>query len=359
MKKINSLLVIAFIAILSLTSCKSDDDGSSISEGEVIANTQNETEDSSIAVTSLENGVSIENASKLSGTPPASNSELDFNLNSDAIEAFQETGLKIQFSSDESIAGAYILFKDLEGNTIDNYFDVPATAFNSVYNKGAKSSKKGVLKNIKESEKMEDFNDEIQIDFSAVVPAGKFCYDICLYDTENNVSQIQTVCVTVEAWGGNASIVGEWLLDRIEGDDDLETFDCDNGDSITAVYSKEIKNDITLVLNQDGTYYLATDREEYDIDYEATTSTCTAVYEDEIDLDNDKYSGNWAFNEEIETLTTVDFKYEDFLFPEYNEEIEDGELGIEGAKTEVISDQLVLTFDLSDGEIGKAYFNRK
>lgn len=373
MKKTNSFLFIAMLSVISFTSCKDDDssslDGSSfLSENEIIANSQNETEDTKIPVASLSSGISIEDASKVTGTAPTPNNQVDFNLNSDITEAFQETGLKIQFSSDDSISGAYIQFKDTDGNATDTYFNVPLSSFNSTYLKSEKIAKtrkfnlsKETKNTVKSSKAAEDFTNEVQIDFNETIPAGEFCYDICLYDSNNNISQIQTVCVTVEAWGGNAAIVGEWIFDKREGDifEDTATIECSNGELLITNYTQEIKNIYTLVLNSDGTYYETYDEETNSLDQFASRNTCSAIYSDEISFEKEKYSGNWAFNEDNQTLTAVDFKYEDLINLDNHQEYEDGRLYFEGISAEIISDQLVLSQIDGDYNNFKLYFNRK
>lgn len=354
MKKINLFLCISAIVATTFLSCSEDNSSETESEIETenIIDSINTSEETIIPVTTLNSGISIENASKETGTPPVPNSDLNFDLNTNLTEAFQSTGLKIEFSSTDAITGAYILFKDLDGNTSDDYFDVPSSAFETSYSNKKTTSRERVISSSKiaptlESvEIVEEVKNEIEINFDATIPAGQFCYDICLYDASNNVSQIQTVCVTVEAWGGNSTIVGEWVINREQSgqiNDDIAKIICNNFDTITANYSKVIKDEYTLVLNEDGTYSEVYDQEEKDLDYNASQESCTAIYNTELERDYEQYSGNWAYNKEDETLTTVDFKYEDFINPEYNEEYQNGSIYFEGVTAKIVSGQLVLS----------------
>ena len=360
MKKINSLLLIAIVAITYLvSSCSNDEDNNPSNQGnEQLANEQNTTEETKIPTSTLETGIEIEGATKETGTLPSSNSNLNFDLNTDLTEAFQGSGLRIEFSSTESIAGAYIQFKDVDGNAASNYFDVSSSSFNRDNGRLARKAKP-LKRSLSNARVAQNFNDQIEVDFGSNVPAGQFCYDICLYDASNNVSQIQTVCVAVEAWGGNASIVGEWIFERAEpADDDTETINCTNGQTIEVDFEQNIEEEITFTLNENGTYFHIFDVEGgIELDYSATVSNCTATYKD-VEQVKDKYSGNWAYNEENQTLTIIDFKYEDLLDASNNEEYEDGLLFFEGVKAEVISGQLVLS-ETDDGETYKFYFNRK
>ena len=360
MRKTNSLLLIAIVAITCLvSSCNKDDDNNPSNQGnEQLANEQNATEEAKIPTSTLETGIEIEGASKETGTPPSPNSNLNFDLNTDLTEAFQGSGLRIEFSSTESIAGAYIQFKDVDGNAASNYFNVSSSSFFNIDNGRLAGKVEPVKRSLSNARVAQEFNDQIEVDFGSNVPAGQFCYDICLYDASNNVSQIQTVCITVEAWGGNASIVGEWIFDKGEPATDVkETINCSNGQTIEVDYAQYTKDEWTFVLNEDGTYFEIYDVEGRELDYSATESNCSATYGD-VERGNEKYSGNWAYNEEDQTLTVIDFKYENFLNASENEDYEDGDLYFEGAKAEIISGQLILT-ETDDGETYKAYFNRK
>ncbi len=359
MRKISLLTMLVAIAIsVTFYSCKKDDDSTSEQEGnEQLADEQNATEETKIPTTTLDSQIDVAYATKETGAPPSPNSNIDFQLNTDLQEAFQGTGFKIQFSSSASIAGAYIQFKDADGTPANSYFDV--TDFNDA-NKTAKNKSSKIFKNqnTKTKKAAEDFDNEIQVDFGDNIPAGQFCYDICLYDTSNNISQILTVCVTVEAWGGNASIVGEWILDSQEPEDNNEiTINCQDDSSFDALDYQYTKNEWTFVLNEDGSYYEIYDNEGSEIDEEASSSACSAIYSDETYENLDKYSGNWAYNEDNETLTLVDFKYEDLLDEENTEEYE-GQIYFEGVEVEIISGQLVLTAEY-EGETYKVVFNRK
>ncbi|MEM1136683.1 MAG: hypothetical protein AAGI07_12675 [Bacteroidota bacterium] len=358
------LSIIALLTIgLYLSSCSDEDNDevNPLSEGEVLANTQNQTEERAIPVAQLASGIAIENGTKKNGTAPVPTGSLDFQINTENQEAFLNSGFTINFSSTDNVAGAYIQFKDAEGNNIDGYFDVPLTSIfaNARITKNKKSK-------IQRKRTTEDEGIEIDVDFSTAIEAGTFCYDICVYDDNGNISQIEEVCVEVEAWGGNATIVGEWIFDRYDPiDEDEETFTqtiyCENGDSIENVaYYIQEESEWTFVLNADGSYYERYDEVEKSIDFDESVENCTAIYET-IEED-EKYSGYWAFNEAAGTLTVIDFKYENLSFPEENEEYDEGDLYFEGVKAEVIAGELVLTETFTeDGETitEKVIFKKK
>ncbi|WAC01450.1 hypothetical protein N7U66_15695 [Lacinutrix neustonica] len=145
----------------------------------------------------------------------------------------------------------------------------------------------------------------------------------------------------MEAWGGNAAVVGEWIgTDNYSGSSTEVT--CTNGDVIPAEYSIYTKESWVFVLKANGTYYEVYDSEYNALDYEASAANCEATYGETM-FENDKYDGNWAFNEEDGTLTVIDFKYTDLLDPANNEVYESGDVYFSGVAVDVSANQLILT----------------
>lgn len=336
-KKLFTLLVLMTL----IYSCSSDSNGDNGGD-EDLAEKQNKLEDAPIALSNLNSGISIEGATKNAGIPPQPTSNLDFQLNSSSIEAYQSSGFNLKFSSSEAnIAGAYILFKDLDDNVASEYFDVPVSSFLTSKSNAVKNSKSSRFMNSSKAKVDGDY--EIDIDFGDSFPPGQFCGDLCIYDSQNNVGQIVTVCVEVEAWGGSASIVGEWIYESGTNDDDKEQIDCENGESIEVSYDEPIKEEFVLIIESDGDFAIDGDEEYKSLDWQATRNACEATYLDEVYKDNYRESGKWAYNEVNKTLTLVLFKYEDFLEPQYNEDYLNGVLLFEGDKVEIINGKLVIT----------------
>lgn len=353
-----TLLLTSFICLTF--SCSKDDNNSSGSS-EDIAKAQNETENRTIPTSEIESGVRIEGATSKPGLPPSPNGSLDFQISTDKQEAFQEAGFDIQFSTTSNIEGAYILFQDSEGNKLNNYLDVPLSSLQGKKsaNKRTKVSKKH--NKLSTSNKVSTENDYIlDVDFDNISP-GTFCYEICLYDDNGNISAIQNICIEVEAWGGNSSIVGKWIFDRTADETEENgstSIDCESGETITVNYrSNNDKETWILVLNADGTYYETYEGSEEYIDYDASRSSCSAVYETSIY--EDKYSGNWAYNEDKETLTIIDFKYEDLLDASENETYPDGSVYFDGINTtaNVVAGELVIV-DYFDNDTETLIFKK-
>ncbi|WP_025743667.1 hypothetical protein [Aquimarina pacifica] len=350
MKKSNALFATIFIITLFFISCGNDDNTNS-QEDDIEDVSDEDEEDTSISTDLLKTGVIIEDLSLISGTPPSPNSDLDFSISTNEQDAFLNSGFNIAFSSTDEITGAYIQLQDTDGNNVDGYFDVPKTSFdNSITGKLSLNKRK---KNERFTSKANDTDFGINVDFEASVPVGRFCYVICLYDAAGNVSQIQEVCVDVNAWGGNNTIVGEWIYDRSdpeETDDQyIEDIECTNGETLMDVpFYIDVKDEWTFVLSENGDYYEIYDEIEKSINSFESVNNCSAIY-DEYTY-NDKYSGKWSYNEEDQTITVVDFGYEDLLDSQNNEEYPEGQLYFEGAQIEVINGELVISDTYSDGD---------
>ncbi|MDB2385146.1 hypothetical protein N9V96_01605 [Polaribacter sp.] len=94
------------------------------------------------------------------------------------------------------------------------------------------------------------------------------------------------------------------------------------------------------------------------LDYTASQSSCSAVYGD-TEIYNFNIYGNWAYNEEEETLTVIEFSYENLISNEV-ETYEDGNLYLPKAKVSFEGGQLVIIPDYEDGEdLISFYFNKK
>lgn len=338
MKKINLLFTFLFVSALLFTSCSSDGDTSG---NQQLADEQNATEDTKISSAILEQGVLIEGASKETGNPPAPTNNVDFQINTSRQEAFQASGFKINFSSNDIIAGAYIRFKDVDGNPTTSYYDIPASSFSR-----PASGRNGLLVN-QETSLFNTNNrvdeETIDVDFTDVIPAGQFCYDICVYDSDNNISAIETVCVTVEAWGGNADIVGSWKLDNY--DEVLErtiSFQCQNGNTIDLQYTKVLDYNIIVNFNENGSYNDYVKETLSYLNSQTAYDNCETIYQSP-ENNEVKRNGNWAYNEDENTISIFIFSIEDLLDPDNNEEFEFGDEFFGGIELiEVTDTKLVL-----------------
>ncbi|WP_042257089.1 hypothetical protein [Cellulophaga lytica] len=326
MKKIN-IMIVCFLA-LNFFSCSSDDDSSSKNNDAEI----NAQEDEPLEINSVSSALIIEGATKKTGTLTPTGG-LEFTMDYSKQSAFQKNGFEIEFNSASNYTGVYIQLKD-ENGTADSYFDVPRSEI-YVSGKGEQTKKsRGFLKG-KSAGKENDAI--IEVNLAETVTAGTFCYVICLYDGEGNISEPTEVCVTVEAWGGNSDLVGTWnYTKQIENgreikvtEEDCESFTNNICNEEYSVDECDILNSIQLKFNNDGTYELNTSQAEKYLNYQESEAACEVIYK-ESDFTY-KSTGKWAYNEEENRLTLVIFSD---VF-DYGDEIESetyefGDLGLDG-----------------------------
>lgn len=367
MRKSN-LIVMCFIAAV-IFSC-SKDDGAKLS-AEIDPDGVNATEEVKIDINKASGGLIVAGATaKTGGITPAG--DLAFSLDYSTQTAFQKNGFDIIFDSPADFAGAYIQLKD-ENGMADTYLDVPLSAMNNFDNKLTQNKRKNIFtKEVTATRKEED--NTINVDFTSSVPAGTFCYVICLYDAQGNISLPEEVCVTVEAWGGNVNLVADWdYTKQIENGEtfnvgeyscetDETTLYCDNNTQkdVTIEYCYVIDN-LVLTFKGDGTYSYTSNERNKDYDYEASQATCEVVSEETEDVYSSK--GNWAYNEEEGVLTLVEFEYtETYNGSQETTTIEQGRLLFD-APIELTVSQFVIkvspTTYLGEIENYEYYFNKK
>ncbi|GGG40349.1 hypothetical protein GCM10011414_07320 [Croceivirga lutea] len=305
----------------------------------------------SIALEQISSEITIVDGTAVQGLPPQPNGSLDFQIATEDQSAYLGTGFLITVSSDDTPTGAYILFKDANGNAAESYFDVNFAAEKSAKRLGLR----GKHATTSQTAKMVD-NQFIEVAFTQNMPTGNFCYDICLYDNANNISQIVTRCVTVDEWGGDTNITGNWLFDRelengivLSNDAGETTVACNAGGSITVLEEMIEKDDWFLSLQPGGDYYEEYDFLSYDLDVDKTAADCEAAYLTTEIAYKDRYIGKWSYN--ASGLTIVDFAYEDLNDSANNETFESGELYFYEVDAEIIDGELVLSETVSfEGE---------
>ena len=311
MKKINIMLV-CFLA-LNFFSCSSDDDSSAKNNDAEI----NAKEDEPLEINKVSSALVIEGATKKTGslTPTGG---LEFTMDYSKQSAFQQNGFEIEFNSDSNYTGAYIQLKD-ENGMADSYFDVPRSEI-YVSGKGEQIKKsRGFLKG-KSAGKENDAVIEVNLDES--VTAGTFCYVICLYDSEGNISEPTEVCVTVEAWGGKSELIGSWNFTKeIEDGEELKvneefcnTYDDNICGVETSVNYCSTINLFKMEIKGDGTYELNRSISEKEIDEILSKENCKATYNE--NTRTYKATGKWAYSKKG-NLILVSF----YDFAKFNEDI--------------------------------------
>ncbi|WKV12518.1 hypothetical protein [Marivirga harenae] len=226
--------------------------------------------ENSISLDVIKSGVFIKNAEVNEGNIPNATKNFNFTVIGSAhkpdfsstsfIGGFLNTGFRGDVSSIESINGYYIQFKDLDGNKVDNHFDL------AVNDQGS-SRFFGV--------------------FDEVVRMGSFSFDIAVYSSQG-VSQKKEIRVDVREWGGTSSIIGIWKFDK--------AFD-HNDQQIPIDWV-----DYFFEFSENGDYlrYFKKDYQIVDSDSE----------------ENYYYKGKWSFAAKEGELGTIDFSFIDLINPE-------------------------------------------
>jgi len=286
----------------------------------------------------VSDNVLIAGASKENGVPPTPNEAITLDVSGTSKMALLGEGFNVSLNSDANIAGAYLRFKANDGTAADTYYDIDIDA-NGLDSKSGKLNSRS-NKNTLISKKVDDA--VLDVDFSSAIEPGTFCYEICVYDGEGNISAPQEVCVTVESWGGTADIVATWNMTKevetyqgntaiaLPGDEDCslyDEFECDQGGQFEANYECYIIGSLQLVFKADGTYEFSSKEIDKILKQEESKASCEAIYEDVADDYDSK--GNWAYDQDAKRLVMVEYEYTE----DYQGKIETG------------------TFEPGDGEV--------
>ncbi len=299
------------LALLLLgASCSKDEKDNS---GEEIAK-----EKEPLAVDLVANNVIIAGATKEEGVPPAPNGPISLDVSNTSKTALLNEGFEISLDSDANVVGAYVQFKSNDGAVADAYYDINVDD-NSFSNKGIKKSltKRGQKAEL--TSKV-DTDVTLDVDFEDVIEPGTFCYVICVYDAQGNISAPQEVCLTVESWGGNNDLVGFWELTKDEytqdGETSLQNIGEENCFDQTTKLCDDVMIDIDLgcttvnlhniLFKEDGTY-------EYN--YKETNKSAIILSEVSCNQSHRVYEftynskGKWAYISEENRLVMIDYSY--------------------------------------------------
>ncbi len=340
MKNLIGIIILSLFAIL--VSCSNDDSPLS----NQISNEQAEIlENTPLEANQVSNNVVITGGTKKDGVPPIPNEAISLDISDSGKTAFLGEGFEVALSSDAEIVGAYIQFKANDGTVADSYYDVDIVANSS--NKKSTTKKALISRKMSANSLAHKINNAtLDVDFGSEIPPGEFCYVLCVYDEQGNISAPQEVCVTVESWGGNIDMVGTWKLVKVEEINNGETestlvgsencysesYECNNGGTLEATECNTREYG-TVVVNADGTYNAEFKGLDRFVDYTASTLSCEAVYINEVYKDISE--GNWAYVEADKRLTIVEYKYSSEINGELEEivtlEPGDAELVLDGS----------------------------
>ena len=271
----------------------------------------------------ISNNVEIKGASMLEGEPPTPNGGISLALVNASTAAYEDVGFTIPISSDGDIVGTYLRFVSEDGKVADNYYDI-----NIEDNLAGKSAvQKNIFsKKLKDSQENTHYSKieedvELKVGLSPEIKAGEtFCYEICVYDAQGNISQPQQQCITVNAWANNNALIGKWnLIYQSRFDDgNLENYNvkqdycyqgsinCNNGNVIN-VTSTCINLDYEFFdLKSNGDYTYEYKYIDKNLNIDLSESNCSEILDD--DVLTIKYSGKWSFDKNKQFLVLVNYQ---------------------------------------------------
>lgn len=328
-------------ALLTASSCSKEDTTAKNEQAEEQAE---QLEKTPLEANTVSDNVLIKGGTKEAGVPPAPNAAISLNIANSGKTAFLNEGFEVSLNSDAAIIGAFLRFKDADGTVADSYYDIDLAANSSSAKRfdfsGAK--KKGsILSTAKMS------NASLDVDFTASISPGTFCYEICVYDASGNISAPQEVCAIVESWGGNAGLIGSWGMTKVEetiegettvevlGEPSCETSSvrCNNQDTFEyqECFTTELGN---ITFKDDGSFTTDFRGIDTEVDYNASAEQCQ-----EVPKENNRFSemfkGFWAFNTTTSKLTLIAYELTSLEGEGTNTEIEifengEGELLFDG-----------------------------
>lgn len=368
----NQVKLLALIALsttfLWVTSCGKDDGPES--PNEVVEQTKEEPQEeaqdppkeeeqpteetpSTEVSNQIAENVIIKGGTKVEGEPPTPNEAITLILPNVPTTGVLDEGFDIPLFSEADITGAYLQFKAVDGGISESYYDIDIAANQIDSNTNGKSAKLAghVLKHNR-SLTAKGAEGPLDIDLGAEIGPGEFCYIISAYDAAGNISATQEVCVTINAFGGDQALVGQWHLIRYE--------DTENGVTEIELIGEEycFENNCqteeydNLTINADGTFERQGRFIMRDID---------GAYGSEFD----EYivRGKWSYPSAADSdLVTVDYYYsqtdendtEEETYTTGNSEVEI----ISSEEIEVTATELIITDrydDDADGDFEEIY----
>ena len=136
--------------------------------------------------------------------------------NADNLIAVVDNGFGLDLSVPDNTQGALIQFKNVDGDLADSYIQIERFPDNS--SKSLRSSKKSRFKHQDKKEtESKTYNKNstgqfsFDIDFGEGISAGQICFNVHIYDDNDNISAGIEICVTINNFGGGPNeIHGIW-----------------------------------------------------------------------------------------------------------------------------------------------------
>ncbi len=301
----NTIEKIFFIVLcVTLFTYCSDDEGGGNTAEEIEANVARDQ-------------IRIASATEVTGDAPAPTGDgaPTFEILNSSKTAVPEAGLSLNLRIDDNISGLY-----LQVDGADSYFDIPSSAL--VADDGdrrmAAAPQKALNRRTTGPGSTEIGEYILPIGLVDEPIEGEFCFFICVYDANGNVSWVEDYCVIVNAWGGSADFVGDWEYTYVKEVFNGETYEdlyetttdtSDYCDGQSGMFICTGKEDDWMGLESNGDY-----TDNYNADYTCVPQCDGQNYDDGV------YKGKWSYNAYDNTLTVVDYSYEGVSYSEVYDE---------------------------------------
>jgi hypothetical protein len=335
------LIFVAFLSLATLSCKKDKSDSNSINDNLPALDAKKVTD-----------WLVVDGATKVSGNPPAPNGATapTITVGDKNATGIVDEGFYGLFSTTGNYTGAYVKVKGA-----DSYLNIPLNSNNRI------NKNKSLGKNNQRTTEEDDL--DIFFGLSNASEAGTFCYEICLYDAANQISNIVEVCVTINNFGGNDQLAGKWqyfIFDEYNSSNVLV-------DSDTTIYGGEVEDycynydqniDINFTRKEHNWIELMSNG-DYTDNYKSTfiyndTVSLLSLCEDLYYYNNEdyfKYTGKWSYNPNTNKVIMLDkVEYSSFGSPEQSTETYDPpSLYLDATLVSVNSSTLVLKQLYPDG----------
>lgn len=184
------------------------------------------------------------------------NSTTTFEIqNEENLIAVVDHGFSLDLSVPDNTQGALVQFKNSEGVLADSYIQIERFLSNAERSRGFEHKYNKKLKKLSNTRKGYNSGFYIEIDFGDEITAGEICFNVHIYDDNDNISAGIEMCVTINNYGGGpAEMVGQWRY--------VSQMYYSNGEMI------EVDLEAEFFWNMDECYDYESGTEENDYEYE-------------------------------------------------------------------------------------------
>ncbi|MEM9340024.1 MAG: hypothetical protein AAGA66_14910, partial [Bacteroidota bacterium] len=290
-KTIQRFIYLLFAFTFILISCDDEENNQAIEEDVQLSDAN-----------AVSESITVPGAEVESGDPPEPSQDPEApELSGEDVDALSVQGgelfIDLELLSGD-VAGIYLQIPGA-----DSYFDIPASAF-----LGGRVA--------------DDDGPAFSLELPDNIEPGEFCADVCVYDSDERVSNVIEVCVTVSELGGENSdfLIGTWnitqFVDEFDGEVDTRVvgvldidsldfpFLCEGGQETkdVTVEVSEKTNFVKVTFSGNGALKIEESREEKYVDFES--STCEDVQFKEKE-DDSVAEGGWSYDNDTDQLILI------------------------------------------------------